>query len=235
VSRDEPAQTQSCLKERRPCWGLLRRRESWFLTCRGWLLLVVILTGLVVMPGRKLSSFLSVNAPVQADALVVEGWAPDYALAAAISEFKRNSYTRLYVTGGPLLSGAPLSEYKTYAELGAATLLRLGLSEQAVQAVPAPPMRKDRTFTSAVAFKDWLQQHKTSPKGINVISVGPHARRTRLLFEKALGNEPQVGIISIEDQDYDPRHWWKSSHGVRAVIDESIAYGYARLFFRAST
>ena len=61
--------------------------------------------------------------------------------------------------------------------------------------------------------------------------MGPHARRSRLLFEKAFGRDTRVGIIALEDRDYDPAHWWKSSQGVRTVTDELIAYGYARLLF----
>ena len=196
---------------------------------------MAVLLGLVVAIGRALPSFLAVNAPVASDLLVVEGWAPDYALTAAIAEFKRHPYARLYVTGGPLQSGAPLSEYKTYAELGAATIGRLGLGTESVQAVPAAAIRKDRTYTSALALNDWLRNHNIAAHGLNVISVGPHARRTRLLFEKAFGNEAKVGMIAIEDQDYDPKHWWRSSAGVRSVVDEMIAYGYARLFFRPAS
>ncbi len=218
---------------RESCWGLVQRKESWALTWRARLILLVIGTALILLAGRKLHSFLALNAPIQAEALVVEGWAPDYALSAAISEFNQHPYTRLYVTGGPLLNGAPLSEYKTYAALGAATLARLGFSPQKLQAVPAPPMRKDRTFTSAVALNKWLRENGGLPKGMNVMSIGPHSRRTRLLFEKAFGKEVQVGIIAVEDQDYDPQHWWKSSHGVRSVLDELIAYLYARFLFRA--
>lgn len=68
---------------------------------------------------------------------------------------------------------------------------------------------------------------------VNVITVGPPARRTRLLFGKALGREIQVGIIMVESQDSDPKRWWTTSPGVRTVISEGIAYGYARVFFRA--
>ena len=40
---------------------------------------------------------------------MVEGWVPDYVLADAITEFGRHPYSRLYVVGGPLGQGAPLS------------------------------------------------------------------------------------------------------------------------------
>jgi hypothetical protein len=40
-----------------------------------------------------------------------------------------------------------------------------------------------------------------------------------------------VGIISVPDPDYDASHWWRSSDGVREVLDEGIAYIYAKFFF----
>ena len=48
-----------------------------------------------------------------------------------------------------------------------------------------------------------------------------------------MGPGVKVGIIAVEPQDYDPRRWWASSAGFRAVTDEAIAYLYARLIFRA--
>jgi hypothetical protein len=46
-----------------------------------------------------------------------------------------------------------------------------------------------------------------------------------------LGPGVKVGIISEPNPDYDAAHWWRSSAGVREVIDESIAYVYAKFFF----
>jgi hypothetical protein len=67
---------------------------------------------------------------------------------------------------------------------------------------------------------------------VNVLTADVHARRTRLLFEMALGPSVKVGIISVPNADYDARRWWRYSQGVRAVFGECIAYAYARVFFR---
>jgi hypothetical protein len=107
----------------------------------------------------------------------------------------------------------------------------MGMSNETVQAVPAAYVQKDRTYAAAVALQRWLHQHNAMPKAINLISVGAHARRSRLLFEKAFGSGTRIGIIAVEDRSYDPSHWWKSSQGVRSVVDEMIAYGYARFLF----
>jgi len=214
-----------------PYWGLLRRRSCWLPTVRGVLLLLILFACLLIFGFRNIQAFLAVNDPAPEGILVVEGWSPDYALETAKLEEQGNPYHLLYVVGGPLEQGAPLSQYPTYADLGAAILLRMGMSQDTVQAVPSGYVYKDRTYAEAVALSIWLRQHGLSPKEINLISLGAHARRSRLLFEKAFGKSTRVGIIAVEDRNYDPAHWWKTSEGVRSVISETIAYGYARFLF----
>jgi len=67
---------------------------------------------------------------------------------------------------------------------------------------------------------------------VNLVTTGPHARRSRLLFEKALGRDFTVGVLSVPGRDFDAQHWWRSSQGVRVVTGEMIAYCYVRFFFR---
>ena len=69
---------------------------------------------------------------------------------------------------------------------------------------------------------------------INVLTEGAHARRTRLLYQKAFGKNVAVGVVAISNPNYDPTQWWRYSDGVREVIGESIAYVYARFFVYSS-
>ena len=126
----------------------------------------------------------------------------------------------------------PLAQYKTYAALGAAVVAGPGLDTNTVVAVPAPAVRADRTFTSARALRDFLSKQKSGVRRINVVTVGAHSRRTRLLYEKAMGDDWQIGMIAVPDESYDLRSWYRSSNGVRNILDETIAYVYARFFFR---
>lgn len=215
----------------KPLWGLLRHRELLVPTGRGWLLLLALCIGSVFGLARGVHPFLAVNDPNSGGAVVVEGWATVHAFKEVVAEFKRNQYSHLYVTGGPIDEDASPSEYKTTAERGAAIAIRLGLASSEVQAVPAPKVLQDRTYASAVALRDWLRVHQIATKNFHVLSVGPHARRTRLLFEKALGEGVTVGITAIQSDGYDPNAWWTTSEGVRTLIGEIIAYGYARLMF----
>lgn len=97
--------------------------------------------------------------------------------------------------------------------------------------MPAPFAQQDRTYTSAVALKNWLRQSATDETSINVVCKGAHARRSRLLFQMAFGEDSRVVVLAIEDRDYDPRHWWKFSRRVRTVVDELVAYIYAVVVF----
>lgn len=217
-------------EQKRLC-GLLRRRSCWLPTWRAWLSLLAALLFVSVLVVRFLHPFLAVNDPIPDGLLVVEGWTPDYGMAIAAKEFARDQYHKLYVTGGPIEYGSFLVGYKTYAELGAATLVKLGLDSNVVQAVPAPQVRQDRTYNSAVALKKWLLAHDIKPQRIHLVSDGPHCRRSRLLFQKAMGNDVVIGITSIPPKDYDAAHWWRYSAGVRVVIGEGLAYLYARFLF----
>lgn len=227
-----PAPPAATSLESTSCRGLFRRRRIWFPTWRGGFALCALALVACWLLLRSAYPFLAVEAPIHDGVLVVEGWLSDRAMEEALAEFKRHPYERLYVTGGPLDQGSFLSEYKTYAQLGAASLRKMGLREDQVDAVPAPFAQQDRTYLSAVALKNWLHEHGRTHPRMHVISEGPHARRTRLLFEKAMGDGVIIGITGVPDANYDPKKWWKGSYGVRAIIDEAVAYGYARLLFR---
>src|SRR6185369_2499744 len=118
--------------ENKRCWGLLRRRVCLMPTWRGWVLGLLGFILVAVLVVRGVHPFLAVNHPVDSKAMVIEGWLPDYAIEVVVREFNRGNYEKLYVTGGPIEWGAPLSEYKTYAQRGAAILLKMGLSTNVI-------------------------------------------------------------------------------------------------------
>lgn len=216
----------------KPFGPLLRRRPCLVPTWRG-LVLAAVLAGLLAWAAaRNILPFLARSDPAAGGALVVEGWVPDYVLAEAAAEFRRHGYVRLYVTGGPVERGALLQDYPDFASLGAATLRRMGMPAGMVEAVPAFAAVRDRTYASAVALRDRLLSGGSMPASVHVVSHGAHARRTQLMFQAAMGEAVRVGITAVPDRNFDPDRWWASSDGVRSVVDETIAYAYARLLFR---
>jgi uncharacterized SAM-binding protein YcdF (DUF218 family) len=176
--------------------------------------------------------FLAVTHRANAKILVVEGWIDEYAIRAGADEFKTGDYEHIITTGGPMAgSGGYTNDYNTFASVGARRLKAAGLAEESVLIVPSHVIGRDRTYSSAIALRRWLRDQNMPFRSINVVTVDAHARRTRLLFQKALGNDVRVGIISIPNPDYDAKHWWRYSEGVKNVISEWAAYLYAKFFF----
>jgi uncharacterized SAM-binding protein YcdF (DUF218 family) len=169
---------------------------------------------------------------VNSNVLVVEGWVHEYAIQAAVDEFRSGGYSRVFTTGGPIEgSGRYSNDYNTSASVGAELLIKNGLAKGFVQMVPSRVMDRDRTYASAVALRQWFREHNMAVQSVNVVTENTHARRTRLLFGKALGKNVAVGIIAVPNPDYDKGHWWWYSESVKDVGSEAFAYVYARLFF----
>jgi uncharacterized SAM-binding protein YcdF (DUF218 family) len=220
---------------RRALWGLFDRKERWALSWRGRLILasVLVLTGALLLKG--VYPFLATTHRVDADILVVEGWVHQYAIRAAVKEFQNNHYERVFTTGGPVVGiGGYVNDFQTSASVGADLLKNAGVPPEFVQMVPSRVMDRDRTYGSAVALREWFRGHNMTVHSVNVVTENAHARRTRFLFEKALGKNVAVGVIAISNPDYDKGRWWLYSEGVKDVGSEALAYIYARLFFHPS-
>lgn len=180
----------------------------------------------------RIHPFLATTHRVNASALVVEGWIHEYAIRAALKEFQTNHYEKIFTTGGPVEgNGGYVNDYQTSASVGADLLKKYGLTNDSVQMVPSRVMDRDRTYASAVALRNWFRDHNVHVSGIDVVTENLHARRTQLLYQKVFGRRVPVGIIGVPNPDYDPKHWWRYSDGVREVLGESIAYLYARFLF----
>ena len=84
---------------------------------------------------------------------------------------------------------------------------------------------------AATALREHLIAFNIEETNIHLVTTGPHGRRSRLLFQRALGKDYEVGITCLEDSGYEPDHWYAYSQGVRKVIGELIAYTYAKFQF----
>jgi hypothetical protein len=233
ITRDHLTPSQS--KPSQKFWRILRRKERWALSWRGWLLLTS--AGLVAayFAFLNIQPFLAVTHRVNTNVLVVEGSMHRYGFRGGAEEFKNGSYERVFTTGGPVSgNGGYTNDYNTSASVGADILKKFGVPDDLVQMVPSRVIARERTYSSAVALRDWFREHNMPLHSINVLTEGAHARRTRLLYQKAFGKNVAVGVIAVSNPDYDPMQWWRYSDGVREVIGESIAYVYARFFFYPS-
>ena len=212
-------------------WGILTRKERWGLSARGWLLLgclaVILFFGFIL----NIHPFLAETYRVDAKTLVVEGWVYEHGIRTAIEEFKTGRYDHVFTTGGPPVRAGANSSDQTAANVIADWLQYRGIPSEVLQAVPSHEIERDRTYYSALALRTWLREHHMTVNSLNVVTETTHARRTRLLYQKAFGNGVTIGIIAAPNPDYDPKRWWRYSDGVRDVVSETCAYIYAKLFF----
>jgi hypothetical protein len=138
----------------------------------------------------------------------------------------------LITTGTPLEYGAMLSAYKTTAAIAGQSLLKLGFDSANLIIAGTEAIIHDRTFNSAIRLKQWLRENQPEVKALNLMSLGVHGGRSRLLFQAALGDSIKVGIISFPNQYYNGETWIRSSKGFRETMNEAIGYFYTRYFFR---
>lgn len=211
-------------------YRLITKKEIYVPTVFGWFTLCGTVIALSFLSLWQIYPFLAYHNPVNAEVLIIESCVPDYALKEAISEFENGSYKFFITTGGPLSKGSYLADYKTFAELTAASLKKLGVSAHQIVALPNSYVLKDRTYASALEVRKWLLKHPKF-KTINLFTMGAHARRSQYLFRKSLPSKIKLGVITVTSRDYIPGKWWSSSSGVRTVISEGIAYLYFRFLW----
>ena len=210
----------------------LNRKVRWGLTIWGWFLIIFIFLFIFFILGLNLFRFL---APVQrekSDILVLEGSVPDYVIDSAIREFKKGNYKLLITTGTPVEWGYLFSDYKNTSQIAAASLTKSGFDSSKLVVLSTPEIRNDRTYNSAKELNRWLKKNKPGVTSINLMTMGVHGGRSRMLFQYALGDSVRVGVISVKNFYYGPDDWWRSSKGFRETVNEALGYFYVRLFFR---
>jgi hypothetical protein len=143
-------------------------------------------------------------------------------MESAIAVARRQSCETILSAGVELPNGYHLSHFKTFAHLGEATLEALGVPEDHAHAAPGGAHHRHRTFASAAAVHQWLEQRDRLDDRILVVTEGAHGRRSLAIYRKVFGDEDRIGIISAPSLTYDPDRWWASSAGVKAVIVETV-------------
>jgi len=176
----------------------------------------------------KINDFLAIRLPVDGNILVVEGWIwKSSAMKEAMEEFKRGHYQWLVTVGEPAGEGEGTPVQESSAELAAGRLRELGVDENLIVVLPVPKMTLHRTYGSALTVRNWLSRSKTEATGVNVFTLGPHARKSLVLFERALGPGIPVGVIAGTDDTYSPSRWWLSARGIHVITRKTLGYLYA--------
>jgi len=169
---------------------------------------------------------LAISHPVEANILIVEGWIwYSAALEEASEEFKQGKYEWL-VTVGPTADGDEAIPHQTVADFAARELRDFGVDANSIVVLPVPTVKRHRTYTSALIVKDWLMKSAIKPIGVNVFTRGVHARRSLILFERALGPQIAVGVIAGTEDTYDTSRWWLTRKGFLETMREIVGCFY---------
>lgn len=171
----------------------------------------------------RVHPFLATSAPVRADIMVVEGWVPAYVLDRAIIEFQRGGYRHMFVAE---LEPAASERSESSADY----LVRHGIDPAVITVAAAPNTRWNRTSRMAQTVSLAIRSTGQQPIGVNVITLGPHGRQSRLAYRRMLGPETPVGVITVPKDDYDPARWWANDAGVRKTLKDLAGWLRELLF-----
>jgi hypothetical protein len=175
-----------------------------------------------------INEFLSVSHRVDGNFLVVEGWVWNSpAIMEASEEFKHGQYTLLVTVEGPIESNEGTPVRDNTAMLAAEKLKDLGMDKSRIIVLAVPNVSRHRTYASAVTLRDWLRDSGTQTKGVNGFTIGPHARKSLVLFSRALGAGIPVGVIAGTDDTYNPDRWWMSARGIYMILRKLLGNFYA--------
>jgi hypothetical protein len=203
-------------------------------TLWGWGVLIVVFLLVAALFVAFAHPFLAVNHPLGGQALVVEGWVDSGLLEEVIGAFRTGNYRWLVTTGGPMPSNSYFAHLypgvSTYADLAATALQEMGVSQDSIVSIPAPPVPLNRTYAGALRVGSWIERNE-AVLSVDVLTQSTHARRSWLIYRQAIGDRAEVGVISKSVAFYDPDRWWTTSAGVRSLLNEAIAYVYYKLFF----
>jgi hypothetical protein len=192
-------------------------------TWRTWLVLATLLALLSWLSALHLHDFLARNQPApSAQVLIVEAGPSPGVVRYVKSIILAGHYRRIVPVGTPIDALSPLASFGTDADLWAARLAAVGVDANTIEVVRVPGLPRYRTAHKALAVRRHLDAHPADV--VDLVSPTTHARRSSLIYERALA-PIEVGVRSAP-QPYDPKEWWNSSAGVRAVIGELLALAY---------
>lgn len=92
-----------------------------------------------------------------------------------------------------------INNFNSNAEKTRNELFSMGIDSARIKALPGRRTRLNRTLSSALAVRDWLETTDRNVTGINIVSVGTHARRDWMIYNRVLKKSYNIGIISLPD------------------------------------
>lgn len=114
------------------------------------------------------------------------------------------------------------NDYDSHQQILRNELLANGIDSAKVVAISLDNRKFNRTLTTALAVRDWIEKNNLNINGINVASMGIHSRRTWLTYKTVLNTSCEAGYISLPDyRDSD-----SSKSKFLRTLTETIDYIY---------
>ncbi|MDD3636747.1 MAG: DUF1684 domain-containing protein [Bacteroidales bacterium] len=211
---------------------LLRPKTVLLPTLWGWLILILIFLIACWLLLKGTYPFLSKEKAGQSKVLVVEGWLPDNGLKEAMAHYYENNYKAFIITGIPITQWSYSSPFSNMADASAGSLREMHFADSIYTVHIPNTILRDRTYATALALQMRWDEFNLGEENFDLFTMGAHARRSYLMFEKVFEDRIQ-GLVVVEDDSFDAGRWYSTSRGFRTVFSELISYFYARVFFRA--
>jgi len=164
--------------------------------------------------------FLSPDRPIQAEVLVIEGWLSDCTLKEAAGEFLRGNYSYCLVSGGKNHS----------SHIPMKVLMHYGIDSVVIKVTEAETVMGHNTYYMALATRQWLQTYDPKVSTMNILTAGPHGRKSWMIFRRVFGQNYSIGVRSVSIEQCDDALWCGSNKGVRTLVKYGIGYIYAMLW-----
>ncbi len=118
--------------------------------------------------------------------------------------------------------------YSSQAYSAKAELVRLGINENKIIAVPAPKVNIYRTMNNARAFLNWQIKNKSDIYSFNVLSEGIHSRRSWIIYKNLFGKAYKIGVIAGNKQDVYESYRWNLAYNIKHLTKELVGNIYFR-------
>jgi uncharacterized SAM-binding protein YcdF (DUF218 family) len=201
---------------------------------RGWITIFCILT---VLAGGCAWTFLHLgewlvieDALVPADAIVVlSGSMPSRAIEAA-RIYQQGMAPQVWVSQ-PVGPAAELAQMNiTFIGedfYNQKVLMARGVPADAIRVFESPAVNTEEEVDEIARDCQRDQAHK-----VIIVTSKPHTRRVRLIWNRRVGDDPQL-ILRYSAEPFDAAHWWRISKDALDVVREWFGIVNARLGFPA--
>ena len=162
--------------------------------------------------------FLAVTSRLpNPDVLIIEDWMPESVLQAAAEEFEKGSYHHLLISGFDI-SGNDHPLHNQIKSTASQRIIALGVPENQIIECFVKSPDISRSLAMARSANDTLQKRNIESMGVTVMAPSVHARKTRMVYRRAMLSGTPVGVIAVPTGHHNSSGWWMSSPTAKAVI-----------------